>query len=805
MSHSLRRSLSRTLFVLGLVFASQSALAAQNLEVHVLDVDQGLSVFVRSPTGMRVLIDAGNPGDGTALVKPYLQSIGVTQLDSSFMTHWHTDHFGGMAELFNAGYKPLSAAYDRGDVNKPSNSFVTSYLGAVTGKRQFATLGQTLAIGGGATIQVMAVNGAWSGGSVDPTTSSQEENSRSLALVIRYGDFDCYVGGDCTANGDGSTSNVEGPATAVIGQVEVAVASHHGSSTGSTTQVVANLAPAMVIESAGLDNPYGHPTNTVVNRWNTTAAARVQWCTTDGDTTNGAGSFTGVNGGIVITSDGSTFQAKRAGALQSLTQATWELPTTLAGVSSLVLGEALVDPVAASDAFGEWFEIQSVAPAAVSLAGLKVSSGANAFTIASPILLAPGERFLVGVDGRTSRNGNVFVGLGAPWGLFALANTTSSLSLRTASNALIETLSWGAGGVTLAPGKSAERILPNQPSAPSNFATALTAWTAGGDLGTPGAVNANDPASCPAPFQFGVGKLNSVGLVPTAGSTGTPSVFTNDFALTVSGAVPNKPALGLYSNAQGSLPFYGGTLYVGAPIHRTVGQTIGAGGGASWPFPLTATDAGKIYYFQIWYRDTNAPDGTHVGLSNALQAQICPSSVPPPPPPPVTGTIIVSEIMKDPTVVADSQGEWFEVYNTTAQAIDIEGWTIRDDGTDAHVIANGGAGVVVPAGQFKVLGINGNTGSNGGIAVFYTYSGVFLGNSGDEVVLVDDTGLEIDRVAYLAGGGWPGTPGRALNLHGGRLDGVSNDSPLNWCNATTTIGGGNNDMGTPGAANTICP
>jgi beta-lactamase superfamily II metal-dependent hydrolase len=804
MSHSIRQGAARAFFALASLLAIQLSLAAQNLEIHVINVDQGLSVFVRSPTGLRVLIDAGNPGDGTALVKPYLQSIGVTALDDSFMTHWHTDHFGGLTDLFNNGYKPLVAAYDRGDTNKPSNSFVTAYSTAVAGKRQIATLGQTLALGGGATLQVMAINGTWSGGSVDPSTSSQEENSRSLAIVIRYGDFDCYVGGDCTANGDGSTSNVEGPASAVVGQVEVAVASHHGSTTGSTAQVVGNLAPAMVIESAGFDNPYGHPTKTVINHWCTTSATRVQWCTTDGDTTNGAGGFTGVNSSIVIVSDGNSFQASRAGGTETVHFSTWEQPVAAAGATSLAIGEALVDPLASNDLYGEWIELQSIAPAAVSLAGLKVQSGATSFTVASPVVLSPGERFTLGVDGRKSRNGNVFVDLGAPWEAFGLSNANSSLSLRTAANALIETLTWGTGAVPITAGKSVERIFPTQPAVPGNFAAALTAWSAG-DFGTPGSVNANDPTGCPTPTNFGAGKLNSAGSVPTSGWSGTPSVYTNDFVLTVASGVPNKPALGLYSNAQAAVPFYGGTLYLGSPIHRTLGHVMDAQGASSWSFPLLASDAGKTYFFQIWYRDTNAPDGTHVGLSNALQVQICPSSVPPPPPPPLTGTIIVTEIMKDPSSVADNLGEWLELYNTTAQPIDIEGWTLHDDGTDVHVLNNGGAGIIIPAGQYKVLGNNANSNTNGGVAVLYAYSNFVLGNGSDEVVLVDTTGLEIDRVNYIGGAPWPNSPGKALNLKSGVLDGTANDDPANWCTASAPIGGGNTDLGTPNAANTTCP
>ena len=121
----------------------------------------------------------------------------------------------------------------------------------------------------------------------------------------------------------------------------------------------------------------------------------------------------------------------------------------------------------------------------------------------------------------------------------------------------------------------------NVPASSTNFAPALTDWALG-DLGTPRAVNGNDPAACPAPILFGTGKLSSVGGLPTVGWAGTPSVYTHDFHLTVANAVPNKPALGLYSNNPGSTPFFGGTLYLGAPVRRLPGQVLTAlGGGAA--------------------------------------------------------------------------------------------------------------------------------------------------------------------------------------------------------------------------------
>ena len=41
------------------------------------------------------------------------------------------------------------------------------------------------------------------------------------------------------------------------------------------------------------------------------------------------------------------------------------------------------------------------------------------------------------------------------------------------------------------------------------------------------------------------------------------------------------------------------------------------------------------------------------------------------------GDIVINEIIPDPSAVSDANGEWFEVANTTAGAIDIDGHASR--------------------------------------------------------------------------------------------------------------------------------
>ncbi|HEY53520.1 MAG TPA: lamin tail domain-containing protein [Caldilineae bacterium] len=171
------------------------------------------------------------------------------------------------------------------------------------------------------------------------------------------------------------------------------------------------------------------------------------------------------------------------------------------------------------------------------------------------------------------------------------------------------------------------------------------------------------------------------------------------------------------------------------------------------------------------------------------------------------GDIVINEIMQNPSAVGDSDGEWFEIKNVTGSNIDINGWTIKDDDSDSHVISNGGP-LIVPAGGYLVLCRNSDSGANGGVTCDYQYSGFTLANGADEVVLVDDgaTPEEIDRVDY-DGGGSSGDfpdPNGASMAYGGPPDAttdpsIDNNDGTRWGTSTSTYGDG--DAGTPGTKN----
>lgn len=161
-------------------------------------------------------------------------------------------------------------------------------------------------------------------------------------------------------------------------------------------------------------------------------------------------------------------------------------------------------------------------------------------------------------------------------------------------------------------------------------------------------------------------------------------------------------------------------------------------------------------------------------------------------------SVLITEMMINPAAVADTAGEWFELFNPGPGAVDINGWTIRDQGADSHVISNGGP-LLVPAQGYLVLGRNSDAATNGGVVVAYRYSGFSLVNTEDEIELVDADGVLVDAVTYTSVIVFDG---RSASLGPAALSATANDALANWCAATALMSGG--DRGTPGAENDAC-
>jgi hypothetical protein len=163
--------------------------------------------------------------------------------------------------------------------------------------------------------------------------------------------------------------------------------------------------------------------------------------------------------------------------------------------------------------------------------------------------------------------------------------------------------------------------------------------------------------------------------------------------------------------------------------------------------------------------------------------------------------VVINEVHRDPAAVTDSVGEWIELYNAGDSPIDVSGWTLRDDGSDAHRISPSAPLVIAPHG-YLVLGRERSTALNGGAQVDYSYGlDLILYNSADELSLLDAALAPVDRVEWSAGDAFPEVAGATMSLRSPALD---NADWANWCSAVTPYGS-LAERGTPGMANSCEP
>lgn len=226
---------------------------------------------------------------------------------------------------------------------------------------------------------------------------------------------------------------------------------------------------------------------------------------------------------------------------------------------------------------------------------------------------------------------------------------------------------------------------------------------------------------------------------------------------------------------------------VSGSLGNTINMSVSSGVNYSTDADIPAQANGTTVFFEVHAVDDDAGSTTSVEQTYTVNDEF--------------GNIIITEIMQDPNDTGDSDGEWFEVFNTTASNIDIDGWVISDAGSDSHTINNGGA-LNVTAGGFLILGINGTTTANGGVPLDYQYSGIILSNSDDELILTNSSAVEIARVEWDGGANWPDPTGASMIFTGLSTD--NNNDGSNWTtsflreNNFTNPVGNETDFGSPG-------
>lgn len=276
------------------------------LTFAVLNIGQGDSLFIESPTGTQVLVDGGpdkNLMKEISAVMPWYDR----HIDMLVVTNPDKDHYEGFIPLMDK--YSVDVVLEPGTTNKYvaygvlekeiADPSTRAKLDTGQGKKipkVLARRGQIVDLGGGAYLQILFP---------DRDVSGLSSNDGSIVMKLVYGDTSVMLQGDSTAaiehylvGLDPSTSfdKTQDKSLRVSGlKSTILKVGHHGSRTSTTEEYVTEVSPRWVVISSGANNSYGHPHKETLDTLSKLGVPAYDTCN---------------NGRIIFQSDGKNFVLK---------------------------------------------------------------------------------------------------------------------------------------------------------------------------------------------------------------------------------------------------------------------------------------------------------------------------------------------------------------------------------------------------------------------------------------------------------------------------------------------------------------
>lgn len=252
-------AISQWFFVLGMVWLLLER-PFGGFSVTFLDVGQGDCIVMRGDNGNCYMVDGGSTSKskvGKYQILPFLESEGIGELETVFLTHPDEDHISGVMELM-----------EQSSYGVKINSLILPDASQEIKDEKLLALRQQAAeyeipvyyIGRDDVLEDRNLRFTCLG--PERGIMTDEVNEISIVLYAEYGEFRMLLTGDVTGEPEKELlSELEGKDPLTVLKV-----AHHGSKYSTPQELLEMTDPVIAIISAGEDNRYGHPHEELMER-----------------------------------------------------------------------------------------------------------------------------------------------------------------------------------------------------------------------------------------------------------------------------------------------------------------------------------------------------------------------------------------------------------------------------------------------------------------------------------------------------------------------------------------------------------
>ena len=264
-----RVAMNILLISLAIALATAAPAPAKNtLRIYFVDVEGGQATLFVTPANESLLIDTGWPGheerDADRIVAA-AKNAGINKIDYVLITHFHTDHVGGLPQL--AAKIPINAFIDHGD-NRESTDAETvkgwnayeKLLASKKYKRITLKPGDPLPVRGIVDGVIVSSDGALidrplPGAGAENASckdaqnypADQTENARSLGSIFTFGKLRILDLGDLTSDKEMGLVCPQNK----LGKIDIYIVSHHGWNQSGSPAMLNAIAPRVAIMDNG--------------------------------------------------------------------------------------------------------------------------------------------------------------------------------------------------------------------------------------------------------------------------------------------------------------------------------------------------------------------------------------------------------------------------------------------------------------------------------------------------------------------------------------------------------------------------